>query len=850
MSLNGQWQFRQCGEQDWLPAQVPGCNFSDLYANGLINDPFYRDEEHNLQWVEHKDWEYKHIFTVDSVSLLHCELALVFEGLDTYCDVYLNGIHILASQNMFVGHRILCKQWVRAGDNELLIQFRSPINETMPQYLSNGFAYPAENDKSQERLSVFTRKAPYHFGWDWGPRFVTSGIWRNVSLEYVDKTRIVDVHVRQRSVSAAQAELSFDVTLDSLFPVDGVIELSCDNVDGIELVSCPVTINGKGESVHSVNVVVNQPKLWWPNGLGEPYLHQFHIRFVDKFGAVEQRILPVGIRTIEVINEQDKHGESFYLKVNGEPTFMKGANYIPSDSFLSRVSDEKYQRIFTDAVDANMNMLRVWGGGIYESDEFYRLADEHGILIWQDFMFACSLYPADEAFIDNVRQEVAYNVKRLRNHASLALWCGNNETEMGIEFWQWPTTFNYSNELYDRLKKEYNLLFNDVLPELTAYYDPDRFYFSSSPIGFWENREDDNRGDNHYWGVWHGEEPFEQYKHRVPRFMSEYGFQSFPMLSSVKRYSEPEDWHLDSSVMKTHQKHPRGNGLIAQYMRDEFPVAKDFESFLYLSQVQQALGLKIAFEAHRSAMPFCMGSLYWQFNDCWPVASWSSIDYYGHWKALHYQAKRSFTPMSVFVEQQDAQLKIRLVSDKRESTECQLQLRLCTLTGEDVWQQTSDLVVAANSSNEYTTVNWQEICAGYEISELVFVARLYSCQQSQSTSSMLLHEDFHYFIPTKVQQLSKPAFGVSCDYKDDVVLVTLVSDCVARQVHLSFNEVITTEQSLAANFSDNFFDMLPKESKTVRIRMEGLSAQQQASLLSHLQVRSLVDSFECTRVEE
>lgn len=839
LCLNGQWQFRQSGNGNWLPAQVPGCNFSDLLNNNVINDPFYRDEEHQLQWIEKEDWEYKKFFSVSQEMLNYSDVELVLDGLDTYCKVYLNNILIHENNNMFVGHRVSCKEWLCIGENELRVEFRSPINEVMPTFEQNGFTYPAENDKSEERLSVFTRKAPYHYGWDWGPRFVTSGIWRNIYLETVDKARIEDVYVQQQNLTDEHVELLFQITLKNLVSLDGkvfegVIELQCDNVDGLDQ-QVTIQVNGL-EQVVSIPVTINKPKKWWPNGLGEAFLYQFVVTLSnkeahDKKTQLDQKSIAVGLRTIEVVNEPDQDGESFFLKINGHAIFMKGANYIPSDSFLDRVSSEKYQKVFTDAVAANMNMLRVWGGGIYESDEFYRLADEQGILIWQDFMFACSLYPGDPDFIKNVQEEVTYNVKRLRNHACLALWCGNNETEMGIEFWNWPTTFSYSDDLYQKLKEDYDLLFKQVLPEMVASLDAERFYFSSSPIGFWENKADDNRGDNHYWGVWHGEEPFSEFKNRVPRFMSEYGFQSFPIMDSVKKYSTEEDWHLESSVMKTHQKHPRGNSLISQYMAEEYRDPKDFECFLYLSQVQQALGMKVAFEAHRSAMPFCMGSLYWQFNDCWPVASWSGIDYYGRWKALHYQAKRSFEHLAVFIDQTEEVLSVNIVSDVLNDTSLQLNQQLMTLDGAVLWS--NDQIIKAESLTSKVIVKHDLSVLLDEINrtEVVFVTSI-----SDVNTELLVSEAFHYFVPTKELSLKIPNYQVISTEYDGAIEFVIQVDTLARQIYLTVDDNLN-------NFTDNFFDLLPGVEKRVSLPIDSASSVNTNTKLALLKIMSVVDTY-------
>ncbi|GLX77358.1 beta-mannosidase [Thalassotalea insulae] len=830
LCLNGSWQFRQAGDENWLPANVPGCNFTDLLKNGVISDPFYRDQEAQLQWIEHQDWHYRKQFNVTQALLALDEVELVIDGLDTYCQVYLNNHLIHRNDNMFVGYRIGCKQWLEPGENELRLEFRSPINEVMPTFNRNGFTYPAENDKSQERLSVFTRKAPYHYGWDWGPRFVTSGIWRKIKLQGIEKARIENVNVKQIQVSEEVAKLSFDISLQNYQAFSGQLTVSCLNIDGI---TAQISLVSAEQQTFQLSLNIEHPKLWWPNGLGEPFLYQFEVELADNGQVIDSQLLDIGVRTIEVVNQPDQHGESFYLKVNGVPTFMKGANYIPSDSFLPRVNEQKYQQIFTDAVAANMNMLRVWGGGIYENDEFYRLADQHGILIWQDFMFACSLYPGDSDFIENVKQEVTYNMKRLRNHACLALWCGNNETEMGIEFWQWPETFNYSDELYQRLKQDYDLLFKSVLPELVADLDEQRFYFSSSPIGFWENKADDNRGDNHYWGVWHGEEPFSEFKNRVPRFMSEFGFQSFPLLASVKNYSSEQDWQLDSKVMKTHQKHPRGNSLIKQYMQQEYREPKDFEYFLYLSQVQQGLGMKVAFEAHRSAMPFCMGSLYWQFNDCWPVASWSGIDYYGRWKALHYQAKRSFAPITVFIDQQDGQLLTNIVSDALTATKCQLTERVLTLDGEVLYSRSEQVVVPQLAVSQVNSQSVAALVAGQDITNLVFVAEL----SLVDTFNQPISEAFHYFACTKDLALKLPEFHCHCRYHQGELQLTVRANSLARQVYVSL-------EGYSGNWSDNFFDLLPGREKQVSLAVGELSEAEVSLLPEKIKLMSIAQSYQ------
>ncbi len=834
LPLNEQWRFRQVGQNIWYPAEVPGCNFTDLVNAKKISDPFYRNNEEELQWIEKEDWEYIKEFELNTDWLLYSDIELVFDGIDTFCDIYLNEHLLLSSQNMFVGYRVSCKEQLNSGKNLLKLVFHSPIKKTRPLFQKKGLIYPAENDKSEEKLSVYCRKAAYHFGWDWGPRFVTSGIWRDVYLSGIKHARIDNIWYQQISLDDEKACLDFQITLKKEVAFDGHIKLSCDNIQGL---TCEADIIKHSDDLPiRVSLIIEKPQRWWPNGLGKAFLYHFKCELFCNNQLIDSQSLDIGLRTIEVINKPDKIGESFYLKVNGHPVFMKGANYIPSDSFLNNTAHHQYQKIFDDAVSANMNMLRVWGGGIYESDKFYQLANQYGILIWQDFMFACSLYPADKDFLDNITQEAEYNIKRLRNHPCLALWCGNNETEMGIAFWKWPEKFGYSEEQFQTLKLDYQRLFKQLLPTILSYLDPQRFYFSSSPIGCWENPEDDARGNAHYWGVWHGEHAFSEFKNRISRFVSEYGFQSFPLKESVKKYSLSKDWHIDSKVMKTHQKHPRGNQLIQKYMKDEFQDPKDFDSFLYLSQIQQALGLKIAFESHRSAMPYCMGSLYWQFNDCWPVASWSSIDYYGKWKALHYQVRRSFQPIAVFISDSKTELSVKIVSDLIVNKKLRLELKLIEFGGHLLWSEEKTVHVEGMNC----TVSWKNqieaFVSKYNKSEIVFIARLYDITNTMTEKHQPISEAFHYFVATKKLNLTSTTLTIDGNMDNHHLVVHMIANQLMRQVYISLPYIEN-------NFSDNFFDLLPNETKTVYLPLPENNDKDWSELSKKLTVISLYDSY-------
>ena len=821
-TLKSDWQFRQVGKQDWLPATVPGCNFTDLLDNQLIEAPFHSDEETRLQWIEEQDWEYQSQFTLAAADLDADQLILEFEGLDTYCSIYLNGVLLGETDNMFVAYEFDIRDQASLGDNHLHLVFHSPIKRTLPIWQANGFTYPAENDKSEERLSVFSRKAPYHFGWDWGPRFVTSGIWRKVNLLTITQARIADIHVKQQHTDD-KVTLQFDTLLKSTDTTALTLQISCSNHPEL---TCSQQVNGTDANLF---VDIEHPKLWWPNGLGEAHLYQFNVKLMADGQIVDSKSLNIGLRTVELVQGQDDMGESFYFKVNGHPVFMKGANYIPSDSFLPQVDADKYQRIFTNTVAANMNMLRVWGGGIYEDDRFYQLADEKGILIWQDFMFACTLYPADEAFLDSVAVEAEYNIKRLRNHPCLALWCGNNEIEMGISDWQWPEKFGYSDERYEQLKADYHRLFREHLPALVSQFNPELAYLPSSPISFWETPEDDNKGDNHYWGVWHGELPFDAYRERVPRFMSEYGFQSLPIKASLDEFCPSMEQHIESATMQVHQKHPRGNGIIQKHMLEAFNQPKDFASFAYLSQLLQAQALGVAFAAHRINQPFCMGTLYWQLNDCWPVNSWSGIDYYGRWKALHYQAMHDFKSHCVFIEPNEDNLNLHLVNDALRPVDTLLTYELYDFSGRILNHGEYKQSITASSSVCMATLTTADLVGEHSLSQLVLKVSAY-------TDGELVDSKLHYFTEVKHLALQPADIKYSAEYTNQYLRVSLSANQLVKGLHLQLGQS-------RENFSDNFFDLLPEEHKVVTIFAPELASIAPENWLQNLIITSVYDTY-------
>ena len=819
LSLNNGWQFRQVGKDAWHPATVPGCVHTDLLANKLIEDPFYRDNEQKQQWIGKTDWEYQTTFNVTPELLKHEHIDLVFEGLDTYANVFLNDASLLDADNMFRTWRVDCKRLLKAGNNTLRIRFRSPINEILPVMAKMKYELPASNDQG-EKTSPHTRKAPYHYGWDWGPRFVTSGVWRPVSLQAWDQTRIDNLRIITTRISDDGVNVTAEVEIVSTRNARVTVvlnNLSDRNVAGRR--SATLT---PGANRVALYFIVKHPRLWWPNGLGEHPLYDFEARVLDKGQLLDRTKTRSGLRSLELHQEKDEAGKSFYFVVNGVPVFAKGGNWIPADSFPTRITKAKYRQLLESVRDTNMNMLRVWGGGIYERDDFYELCDELGIMVWQDFMFACSMYPGDQAFLDSVRQEATDNVKRLRNHPSIVIWVGNNEIEAAWKHWGWK------DHLPASLWDDYMKIFHGVLPEVCAREDVSRPYWPSSPSS---NLEDDpesqKMGDLHYWAVWHASAPFNEYEKQHPRFMSEYGFQSFPQIETVETYTVPSDHDIKSPVMMAHQRHPRGNQLIREYMLREYPEPKDFESFLYVSQVLQADGIRIGAEHLRRIMPHNMGSLYWQIDDCWPVASWSSIDYTGRWKALQFYARRFYSEMLVSPHEQNGQLQFHIVSDRARAATGQLNVSVLDFAGHELWGKKETITVAPLSSKSYLAVPTDKLLAGKDRKTVLVLAELL-------VNGTVVSSHEYFFEPYKNLSLGKPQIKAEVVRTPKGFTIALSTDTFARAVYLSAGRQ-------AGRFVDNYFDLIPGKILTTEFR--SASRLTLAEFRKQLKIQSLADAF-------
>jgi len=812
-ALTSDWQFRQSGKNEWYPATVPGCVHLDLLNNHLIEDPFYRDNETKVQWIENEDWEYRLVFDVRREILAKKHLQLVFEGLDAYATVTLNGQKIIEADNMFHPWDADVKSLLKEQGNELIILFRSPIKKVLPQLEKMNQKLPAMSDLSVG-TSPYTRKAPYHYGWDWGPRLVTSGIWQPANLEAWDHFKIVDQKFDVKQLSPKKALIGMSIEVVSDIDSEALLKVSDDENNFLLDDQIHLKI---GSNTITKTIEIPHPKIWWPNGYGNnitpitQLLNRPITQSPDKQPlyslqteiSTEQESFitskKIGLRTLELKREKDQWGENFTIVVNGVPIFAKGANWIPSDSFTPRVTKEKYRHLLTSVVQANMNMLRIWGGGIYESDDFYDLCDELGILVWQDFMFSCALYPGDDQFLESVKQEATHQVRRLRHHPAIALWCGNNEIEMGWHGWDWQ------EKLPASMWEDYLKLFQCTLPEVCHKEDPQRFYWPSSPASDSAaiiNPNDQDHGDTHYWGVWHGREPFDNYKKHLPRFISEYGFQSFPAPESVKKFTTKEDHDIFSPVMLIHQKNNQGNAIIKEYLEKYYAVPKNFNNFLLLSQILQAEGIKVGAEHFRRIRPHCMGSLYWQLNDCWPVASWSSIDYYGNWKALHYYARRFYSPVLISLNCENDDYKFYIVSDVAEPIEAQLQVNIMTFTGTTFMKCEKQVLIRPFESAVFHSIRKKDIPDLFKTEEIFIFCTL-------TSGDSIISENTFYFDLPKNLKLTPPEINTAIKQVDHGFEIILSSKKLARSV-------ILIARDIEGFFEDNFFDLIPGRERKIR----------------------------------
>jgi beta-mannosidase len=835
-SLDGAWQLKQLGTEEWLPAQVPGGVHLDLMAAGRIPDPFIADNELRVMWVAESDWEYRRIFRFDpgeaaggsesapSTPAAGARHELVFDGLDTLAEVSLNGKPLGRAYNMFRTWRWDVTDRLITGNNEISIFFRSPVKYAQQMEAKRHLDHPKDSLPG----GPYLRKSPCHFGWDWGPKLPNMGLWKSARIETWNVARLSDVRLNQK-LDKGKAHVSADIRIDRVTSAASKLTatIRIEHPDG-RAQTTERTLGG-GDSHARLSVDVSNPQLWWPNGLGAQPLYRVEVVLSDASGELDRRNFQVGLRTLELRRKPDQWGESFTFVVNGVSVFAKGSNWIPADSFPTRVTEAELDGLLGAAARANHNMIRIWGGGYYESETFYDLCDRHGILVWQDFMFACSVYPlTDQAFLANLHAEIAEQVARLRHRACLALWCGNNEMERGWTNWGWtrPDTKD--------LREAYLRFFGKTLPGWVAEADGATPYWPSSPssgkpldapIG-------DRSGDEHEWVVWHALAPFESYRDSTWRFVSEFGFESLPAMATVVTFApDPSDWNLGSPMMDHHQRCHTGNARILYYMAQQFRLPMDFTSIVYLSQVLHAEAMRVGVEHWRRERARCSGSLYWQLNDCWPVSSWASIDYFGRWKALHYVSRRFYEPVLMSCSAEAGGVEVAVTNDRPQAFTGEVRWSLESLSGAVV---ASGVETVAAPGAATTRVGVVVAAAGLASDvearrRTVFVAELWSDDRRLAMSVTPFAAD-------KQLLLEPPKFGVDLEVDADSERgrIRLRSESLARWVELALDgaDVI---------FDDNYFDL--PAGREVAVGFDLPEGWTRGRAQAALQVRSLVDTY-------
>ncbi len=835
IEINNGWEFHKVGTNNWYKAEVPGCVHTDLINNKLIPDPYFGENEAKLQWIDKTSWEYKTTFIADKSILEKQNIELDFKGLDTYAEVSLNGQHLLTTDNMFCEWQTNIKSYLKEGENTLRILFHSPV--VMALLSRDKFNLEAPMGYNFEFMqgelpnyAPYWRKAGYMNGWDWGPKLTTSGIWRPVYLRAWDNAKINSIQIVQKEITKQKATINTIVAIESSAAMGAILNMSYSNNGNIKKVTPTAVKLQQGLNEINIDITIDKPAIWWPNGLGEQPLYEFVASLDINSTTADLLKTKTGLRTVKLIREPEADGgTSFYFEVNGNPVFAKGANYIPSDVFPSRVTPEHYEGLIKAAADANMNMLRVWGGGIYESDLFYELCDQYGIMIWQDFAFAIYHTPDYPEFMASIQKELKDNIQRLRNHPSIVLWCGNNETEL---IWDMlmkkyfgykiddkvdnlleylipiPPSGNVDPAVTARVEKAYDDIFYNYIPEAIEKYDYNSHdYWPSSPMSDYKTPMSQTKpqsGDMHFY-IAMLDLPFSAYLETPSHFFSEHGFHAWPDKKTVYGFTSPEDRKIDSPVMKAHIKEMGGSTTINNFIEKYYGTPKDFDSYLYLSQVQQAEGMKLALETHRRWMPYTMGTLYWQLNDVWPGATWASIDYLNNLKPLHYFVKKAFEPLIVVPSNHKNEFKITIVSEEKKAFNAKLEMQIIDFNGKKLWEQSKSVSIKPNTSEVFFETTTKSLVNNIDTAQSVFVVKLVKGKK-------ILASNVSYFVIPKELKLQKPTISKEIKTTEGGFTITLKSKTLVKNLYLNI-----AEKGL---LSDNFFDLLPGEEVSIQFLSE------------------------------
>lgn len=824
ITLNGTWNWCDMESKEWHKGSVPGTVLTDMMDGGLIEDPYWRTNEYETRELSRSDYRYEREFEVPESFFREEEQCLVFEGLDTIADIYLNDELFLAVNDMHRTWRIDVKGKLKAV-NRLAVTFHSPT------------AFIEKADREGDIFYASTgcmkgngalRKAHYMFGWDWGPQLPDAGIFRNVYLSGFSIARLDDVRIRQEH-GAGGVKLSVESSVTKLSESDtagsGMLACKITAPDGTVLtVEKEVCIN------ETIEALIEAPQLWWPNGYGAQPLYtvRVELRMSDSVLDVWERT--IGLRTVTVCTDADEWGNQFAFVVNGQKIFAMGANYIPEDNLLGHLSEERSERLIRDCARANFNCIRIWGGGYYPEDYVYDACDRYGILVWQDLMFACNVYDLNDEFEANILAETADNVKRIRHHACLGLWCGNNEMEWGWRDW------GRLEGHRPKYKADYTKIFEMLLPRLVKQVDDQTYYWLSSPSsgGSFDDPNDFNRGDNHYWEVWHSNKPFTEYRDFYFRFCSEFGFQSFPGKKTLDSFSLPEDQNIFSEVMESHQKNGLANTKIFSYISGYYKYPKDMESIAYISQILQLKAIQYGVEHWRRNWGRCMGSIYWQLNDCWPVASWASIDYYGRWKALHYGAKRFYARfMATACEKEELSTEIDyyIHNESFEERKAVLRVRLIDRDFHTLYETETEITAAAFEVKNVLPMDFAPFLAEAGMKKRAVA------EYSLIEDGCIVSRGTTLFVKPKYFDFKTPEYRISVAEKADVFCIHAEADTYVSYAELSLDEYDVV-------LEDNFFDITSEEGVDITVDKKEFPNQVTAEdVAAALHIRSVADSF-------
>ncbi|TXT65972.1 MAG: Beta-galactosidase [Promethearchaeota archaeon] len=833
-----------------LAVHPPETVFEALIGNKIIENPFYGLNEQQMKWVYQSEWIYEVKFNVPQDFLNFSDIIIKFEGLDTIADIYINATHLDIVNNMFKSYEFNLKQFLKRERNLLQIVFYSPIKQAFQ--LIDKFGVELTTGERERAVPgiPYLRKAQYSFGWDWGPVLPDIGIWREVRLFGYNELRIRSFFANQE-IKFHSKTSDTNIQGDSVLPtaelviitgyvqIDGILEqvYSSNYRIRMEILSKEGDHFRKEVELkklqQSIEITIENPHLWWIHDLGKPYLYDLTVSIISS-SIVDEIRQKIGIRKIQLMQDLDKWGETFYFLLNTIPIFAKGANWIPIDSFIPRGKKlGLYEKNLMDAKKANMNIIRVWGGGIYEDELFYDLCDVLGILVWQDFPFACAIYPIHEAFLENIKEEFIQNIERLRIHPSLALWCGNNEIE-----YLWRLLIDRSGILDDqrelKYKRRYVKIFEELIPTLLEELDPTRPYWPSSPSNGFCGLEigsihsnSPSRGDSHYWSVWHSGKPFKSYRSFNSRFMSEFGFQAFTSIKTIRQFCPKDQFDIYSPIMENHQKNDAGNKKILDYMKRRFFIPKSFEKQLILSQITQAEAVEYGVEHWRKNKQHfrCMGTLYWQLNDCWPVASWSSIDYYGRWKALHYFAKRFYAPLFPYVEEARKYVKFGVVNDTIIPQDLILLWKIMN-SNEDILLKGEEIIyIDALETKQFLEIDVSEINKTKELRKqnIIFY------KLKKKSTNKLIYSGFRLFENPKDFKLTDPKLSYEFEERSSLKEGERKLKLHIKAEHISlFTYIFSDSQEFIA--SDNFIPFEPNEERSIIIELKNNKKEKKMAL--------------------